>query len=159
MKTLSIIVPVYNECSTIVTLLDRVLSVPLPAGLEKEVILVEGNSNDGTRELVGHYECTPGIQIIYEDAPRGKGAAVRRGLPPGGEVPPLVLSRPLPATTGLQRANIDHLELISDYSTAVEIGSSMVVRFQYQDRDSGVTINWRDRCVAGGSDISLRWVS
>ncbi len=76
---LSIIVPVYNEAATAATLLDRVLAVNLP-GLSKEVIIVEGNSTDGTRELVRGYEARSEVRAIYEDRPRGKGAAVRTGL-------------------------------------------------------------------------------
>ena len=43
----SIVVPVYNEKGTVKILLDKVLGVPLPAGLEKEVVIVEGNRCTG----------------------------------------------------------------------------------------------------------------
>ncbi|MFA6317454.1 MAG: glycosyltransferase family 2 protein [Elusimicrobiota bacterium] len=76
---LSIIVPVYNEAATVRVLLDAVLAVELP-GIEKEVFIVEGNSTDGTREIVRSYEKRPGVRVLYEDAPHGKGAAVRAGL-------------------------------------------------------------------------------
>ncbi len=76
---LSIIIPVYNERATAATLLDRVLALELP-GLAKEIVIVEGNSSDGTRELVRGYEERPRVKVVYEDAPRGKGAAVRLGL-------------------------------------------------------------------------------
>lgn len=76
----SIIVPVYDERATAKTLLDSVLSAPLPGGLEKEVVIVEGNSQDGTREIVRGYEGRSGVRVVYEDRPRGKGAAVRTGL-------------------------------------------------------------------------------
>lgn len=75
----SIIIPVYNERPTAGTLIDRVLAVPLK-DIEKEIIIVEGGSTDGTRELIRSYEGRHGVQVIYEDAPRGKGSAVRRGL-------------------------------------------------------------------------------
>ena len=75
----SIIIPVYNERPTARALIDGVLAVTLP-GVEKEIIIVEGGSTDGTRELVGEYEGRPGVRVVYEDAPRGKGAAVRQGL-------------------------------------------------------------------------------
>ena len=48
--------------------------------IDKEVIVVESNSTDGTRDIVKRYERTPGIRVVYEDAPRGKGHAVRTGL-------------------------------------------------------------------------------
>jgi glycosyltransferase involved in cell wall biosynthesis len=76
----SIVVPVYNEKATAPILLGKVLGVALPAGLEKEVIIVEGNSSDGTKDVVKAYETKPGVKVIYENAPRGKGAAVRAGL-------------------------------------------------------------------------------
>ena len=76
----SIVVPVFDERATVAALLDRVLAAPLPAGLEREVVIVEGNSADGTRDIVRGYEGRPGVRVLYEDAPRGKGAAVRTGL-------------------------------------------------------------------------------
>lgn len=76
----SIIVPVYNERATVAVLLDAVLAAPLPEGLEKEVIVVEGRSSDGTTEVVRGYEGRPGVRVFYEEKPRGKGAAVRLGL-------------------------------------------------------------------------------
>ncbi len=75
----SIIIPIYNERATAARLLDRVLKAPLP-GLDKELIIVEGGSTDGTREIVRGYEGRPGVRVVYEDRPRGKGAAVREGL-------------------------------------------------------------------------------
>ena len=75
----SVIVPIFNEKATARILLDQVLGVSLP-GVEKEIIIVEGNSTDGTREIVREYEPMPAGKPIYEDAPRGKGAAVRTGL-------------------------------------------------------------------------------
>ena len=78
-RRLSIVLPVYNERATAAALLDRVLAVDL-GGVERELIIVEGNSTDGTRELVRGYEGRPGVKVLYEDRPRGKGAAVRAGL-------------------------------------------------------------------------------
>lgn len=76
---LSIIFPVYNEKATVRIMLDAVLAFTMP-GLEKEVIIVEGNSSDGTREVIKTYEGRDGVRIIYEDRPEGKGAAVRKGI-------------------------------------------------------------------------------
>ncbi len=75
----SIVIPIYNERATAARLLDSVLAADV-LGLEREVIIVEGNSDDGTRELVRGYEGRPGVQVVYEDAPRGKGSAVRAGM-------------------------------------------------------------------------------
>lgn len=76
---LSIIIPIFNERATAKALLDSVLALELP-GVDKEIIVVEGRSTDGTREIVRDYEARPGVRVLYEEEPRGKGAAVRAGL-------------------------------------------------------------------------------
>ena len=75
----SVIVPAYNECRTVRHVMERLLAKRLD-GLDKEIIIVEGNSSDGTREAVLGYQGVPGVQIILTDQPRGKGHAVRQGL-------------------------------------------------------------------------------
>lgn len=77
---LSIVMPVYNEKATVSDTLAAVLAKDIRGIDTKEVIVVESNSTDGTRELVRRFEGTPGLRIIYEDAPRGKGHAVRTGF-------------------------------------------------------------------------------
>jgi hypothetical protein len=76
---LSVIVPVYNEASTFVELIEQLLAKTID-GLDIEVILVESNSTDGSRELVLRYKSHPRVRIILEDQPKGKGHAVRSGL-------------------------------------------------------------------------------
>jgi glycosyltransferase involved in cell wall biosynthesis len=68
--------PVYNEVSTFATTMDAVLAKEMP-GIDKEIIVVESNSTDGTRELVSKYQNYPGVKVLLEDRPRGKGSAVR----------------------------------------------------------------------------------
>jgi glycosyltransferase involved in cell wall biosynthesis len=75
----SIIVPAYNERDTFPLLLDALLDKQLP-GMDKEVIVVESNSRDGTRELALRYAAHPEVTLILEDQPRGKGHAVRQGI-------------------------------------------------------------------------------
>jgi len=75
----SIIVPVYNERETFPSLMDSLLRKELP-GLDKEIIIVESNSSDGTREKALQYRNKPGIKLVLEDQPRGKGFAVRNGF-------------------------------------------------------------------------------
>jgi hypothetical protein len=77
-ELLSVIVPVFNEAAYVRGVLDELLARRFV--IPHEVIVVESNSTDGTRELVQGYEAKPGVQIIYEDRPHGKGSAVRRGL-------------------------------------------------------------------------------
>ncbi len=77
-ELLTVIVPVFNEADYLRSVLDELLSKQF--AIPHEVIVVESNSTDGTREIVQGYEGRRGLQIIYEDRPRGKGSAVRRGL-------------------------------------------------------------------------------
>jgi glycosyltransferase involved in cell wall biosynthesis len=51
-----------------------------PLRLNKELIIVESGSRDGTREIVAEYAQHEGVRVIYESEPRGKGSAVRAGL-------------------------------------------------------------------------------
>jgi hypothetical protein len=76
---LSVIVPVYNERSTFPELIERVLAKEID-GVGIEVIVVESNSTDGSRELVSRCQGHPRVRIIFEERPRGKGYAVRTGL-------------------------------------------------------------------------------
>ncbi len=79
-KTLSIIVPVFNEESTVRQLLQSILDVEIP--LEKQIIFVDDGSTDGTsRELASlmnanHHQ----ICVVSHEVNRGKGAAIRSGL-------------------------------------------------------------------------------
>ena len=77
-EQLSIIVPVYNEERYVRSVLTALLSKQLP--IDREVVIVESNSSDSSREIVRSFEGRPGVRIIYQDRPRGKGHAVRAGL-------------------------------------------------------------------------------
>ena len=76
---LSVIVPVFNEKATCTELLDQLLAKTIE-GVELEIIIVESNSTDGSRDLVSQYKSHPRVKLILEDRPRGKGHAVRTGL-------------------------------------------------------------------------------
>jgi glycosyltransferase involved in cell wall biosynthesis len=74
---LSIVIPCYNETKTIRQIVDRVRAAPVP---DKEIIIVDDCSRDGTRELLER-EIAPLVDlIIYHDVNRGKGAALRTGF-------------------------------------------------------------------------------
>jgi len=73
---LSVLVPVYNERATLETLLQRVLAVPV----DKEVLVVDDGSRDGTRELLGELSRRLPIRALYHDRNHGKGRAVRTAL-------------------------------------------------------------------------------
>jgi glycosyltransferase involved in cell wall biosynthesis len=76
---LSVVMAVYNEAETVATAIERVLGVEIE-GVEIELVIVESNSTDGTREAVSRYAADPRVQLVFQEAPRGKGAAVREGF-------------------------------------------------------------------------------
>lgn len=78
MEKLSIIIPIYNEAATCQELLDRVLNIKLP--VKKEIIIIESNSTDGTREIIQKLEKQKEIKLIWQPKPLGKGNAVQHGL-------------------------------------------------------------------------------
>jgi len=71
----SIIVPVYNEKETIRKILKRLRDI----NLEKEIIVVDDGSTDGTKRLLKNLSLK-GFKIIYHPENRGKGAAIRTAL-------------------------------------------------------------------------------
>jgi len=74
---LSIVMPVYNEKDTIREIVDRVLKVE--TGLEKELIIVDDFSKDGTREILDSLG-DPRIRVVLHPENKGKGAALRTGF-------------------------------------------------------------------------------
>jgi SAM-dependent methyltransferase len=79
LRVLSVIVPAFNEIKTFGKMMEALLRKEVP-GLQIEVIVVESNSTDGTREAALKYKEHPRVKVIVEDQPRGKGHAVRAGL-------------------------------------------------------------------------------
>ncbi len=75
MMKLSVIIPVYNEAGTILEIIQRVKEAPF----EKEIIVVDDSSNDGTASLLK--ENSEGIKALFHDRNKGKGAAIRTALP------------------------------------------------------------------------------
>jgi len=73
---LSILIPVYNEEATLEEILRRVLALPI----DKELILVDDCSTDGTREILNQYTEHPDIRVVFHDRNSGKGRAVRTAL-------------------------------------------------------------------------------
>jgi glycosyltransferase involved in cell wall biosynthesis len=76
---LSVIICAYNERDSILAVLDKVLQVELEAGWEKEVIIVDNFSTDGTRELLQAIRA-PHVQVVYHPRNLGKGASIRSGI-------------------------------------------------------------------------------
>ncbi|HLF55320.1 MAG TPA: glycosyltransferase family 2 protein [Thermoanaerobaculia bacterium] len=81
-RRISIVVPVFNERATVAELLDRVAAAPLPDGLERELVVVDDASTDGTRELLRAIAeaRTPPLRLLEQTRNQGKGAALRRGF-------------------------------------------------------------------------------
>jgi|TARA_Y100000031_G_C8236997_1_gene393763 glycosyltransferase involved in cell wall biosynthesis len=77
MKKLSIIIPVYNEQETIKKILGLIEQVDL-GEIEKEIIIVDDYSTDGTRETIKEFEGK--YKIIYQSENMGKGTALRSGF-------------------------------------------------------------------------------
>ena len=75
----SIIVAAFNEHRTFPVLMDALLKKAIP-GVDREIIVIESNSTDGTRELAKQYQGHPEIKLVLQDRPRGKGNAVREGF-------------------------------------------------------------------------------
>jgi len=76
----SVVIPAFNEGETFKILMDAVIAKQLPNGMGKEIIVVESNSKDGTREQVLKYQNLPGVKIVLQDRALGKGNAVRAGF-------------------------------------------------------------------------------
>ena len=77
-ERLSIVVPVYNERQYVGEVLRALIDKDLP--IEREIVVVESNSDDGSREIVRSFAGEEGVRVIFEDVARGKGHAVRVGL-------------------------------------------------------------------------------
>ena len=76
---LSIIMPVYNERETLPEILSQVRAVELP-DVEKEILIVDDGSTDGSREILAQEASTGDVRVFYHDQNRGKGAAVRTAI-------------------------------------------------------------------------------
>jgi len=89
---LSVIIPVYNEVATIAEIVRRVkavdLAIPIGFGmqdsqtiqLEREIVIVDDGSTDGTREVLQGYANDPAVVVVLHEQNQGKGGAVRTGL-------------------------------------------------------------------------------
>src|SRR4030042_2365159 len=80
MMKLSIVIPVFNEKETILQLLRVVEKAPIPKGIkEKEIIIVDDCSSDGTRDVLRTIK-RKNIKIFYNDRNVGKGETLRNGF-------------------------------------------------------------------------------
>ncbi len=72
----SIVIPVYNEINTVAKVVCRVAALPI----NKEILIVDDCSTDGTVDVLKRLETVPGVKIIFKSKNAGKGAALRTGF-------------------------------------------------------------------------------
>src|SRR5690348_17722382 len=72
----SIIIPVYNEKNTIQQVIELVQQAPY----EKEIIIVDDGSTDGTREILQQSQWPENVHIVYHEKNMGKGAGIRTAV-------------------------------------------------------------------------------
>src|ERR1051326_7527287 len=79
---LSVLIPVYNERYLVGELLRRVLAAPLPENMEREIIVVDDGSTDGTRDILEKIakENPETIRYLPQPKNQGKGAAIRKAI-------------------------------------------------------------------------------
>ena len=75
----TVLMAVYNEAATVRTAIEKVLSKEV-RDCEIDLLIIESNSSDGSREIVTEYKNDSRVSIIFEDCPNGKGHAIRQGL-------------------------------------------------------------------------------
>lgn len=78
---LSILIPVYNERAVVERCLEQVHAAPLPENLERELVIVDDCSRDGTFDILERFAAThPDVRLYRHDVNQGKGAAVRTAI-------------------------------------------------------------------------------
>lgn len=81
MRTLSVIIPCYNEAATVAEVVEKVQQAELPKGWQKEIIVVDDGSETKTKAALHTIaEQKKAIKIVYREKNGGKGAAVKEGL-------------------------------------------------------------------------------
>ncbi len=137
---LSVIVPAYNERATFSQLIDLVLNKQID-NVDIEIIIVESNSTDGTREEVLKCREHPRVKIILEDRPQGKGHAVRNGLQHAtGDV---IL---------IQDADLEYD--INDYETLIAPILAFEQNFIIGSRHKGLGGTWKIRKFTDSAGLS-----
>jgi dolichol-phosphate mannosyltransferase len=137
---LSVIIPCYNESETIAEILTRVKAVDLGA-MEKEIIVVDDYSTDGTRELLHQLATDENVRVLCHEQNRGKGAAMRSGIQAAGGDIILVQD------ADLEYDPADYSALLAPFSDGAEVvyGS----RLRHRNKIAGVHF------LLGGLTLSL----
>jgi glycosyltransferase involved in cell wall biosynthesis len=79
LRKLSVVVPVYNERNTLVEIIRRMRSVELSDSIDREIIIIDDGSDDGTRDVLKQLGDST-VRVVMHPHNRGKGAAVRTGF-------------------------------------------------------------------------------
>src|SRR5258705_7420262 len=78
---LSILIPVYNERTVVERSLSQVLAAPLPENMDRELVIVDDCSTDGTSAILDRLAAAePRVRLFRQEVNQGKGAAVRRAI-------------------------------------------------------------------------------
>ena len=77
---LSILIPVFNESPTLIQVINKIKMVPLPSELDREIVLIDDGSTDGSSTLLDKFRGLPDMRILTFGLNRGKGAAIQAGL-------------------------------------------------------------------------------
>ena len=124
----SVILPVFNEVGTFAEAMNHVLAKEI-AGVDIQIILIESNSTDGTKELVAKYEGHEKVDVIWQEKPKGKGNAVREGIAAAkGDI---IL---------IQDADLEYD--VNDYDALIEVLTSWRASFVLGSRHVG---DWKMR--------------
>jgi glycosyltransferase involved in cell wall biosynthesis len=78
-RTLSVIVPVFNERNTVAEIVRRMREVRLPGGLQLEIIMVDDGSSDGSDRILSALEDST-VHVVQHKHNQGKGAAIATGI-------------------------------------------------------------------------------
>ncbi len=149
-KTLSILIPAYNEESTIFRILEKVEEVSLPLGIKKEYIVVDDASADGTKEEVERFRNTyPNADLKYvrHELNKGKGFAIRTAI-----------SKATGDVMVVQDADLEYdpadfiplLEYISEHDSKVIYGSRFLNK---HNSHSYMSFYWGGRTVSAITNL------
>ena len=77
---LSVIICVYNEFKTIKLIIDKVLNAKLPNNIIKEIVIIDNNSTDGTKQILENFKDNKDLKIFFNKENFGKGYSITKGI-------------------------------------------------------------------------------